>query len=214
MEPAARAADAQQAPRRRGRYSKQRRKRSGRRPAPVRRPPAADEPPTPTQEGERQQEGQRQPVRLAHSCGATITTTGRILHTTATPRPCPAPAPAPERDRTATVATLVPALRRQPIAALYPALTEECVAVLHRWKGRFDGRVWTRMTKHGTDRTPRCVKEFNECAPVVEAVRKQVAVLSAGDSDGGAEPVTIVDLCSGFGFLGSQPQPPSSPPAS
>ena len=176
----------------RGRYSKQRRqrkkkKKSSAAPARARRPAAAPAAPA-----------QRAVVR--HSSGVTISTNARMLRSTVAPT-IAAPELAVPHDRTVSVATLAVALRQQQIASLYPQLTEECVAVLARWKARFSLGVWTRMTKHGTDRTPRCVKEMNECAPVVVAVRDAVQQRrAAGDAD--ATPVTIIDLCSGFGFLG------------
>jgi hypothetical protein len=133
-------------------------------------------------------------VVVRHSIGLTIESNAKLVHTTASLTRHSATA----RDRTVSVATLVGALRQQPISTLYPELTEEYVGVLTRWKDRFSPVVWTRMTKHGTDRTPRCVKEMNECAPVVIAVREAIRRRASADS----APTTIVDLCSGFGFLG------------
>lgn len=134
-------------------------------------------------------------VVVRHSSGLTIETNAKLVHSTASlTRHSATP-----RDRTVSIATLVGALRQQPISTLYPELTEEYVGVLTSWKERFSPAVWTRMTKHGTDRTPRCVKEMNECAPVVVAVREALRRRASDESE---PPATIVDLCSGFGFLG------------
>lgn len=135
---------------------------------------------------------------IRHSSGLTIETNARLVHSTAALATSRSSAP---RDHTVSVATLAAALRQQPISTLYPQLAEEYVGVLTRWKDRFSPAVWTRMTKHGTDRTPRCVKEMNECAPVVVAVRDAIKSRCAS-ATGALPPVTIVDLCSGFGFLG------------
>lgn len=46
-------------------------------------------------------------------------------------------------------------------------------------------------------RRERVLKEMNECAPVIHVVMDAVSRLALD----GDEKLTIVDLCSGFGFL-------------
>lgn len=174
----------------RGRYSKQRRRK--------RDPAASDR--TNTTVGSSHAGGAAAArgsasVVIRHSTGLTIETSATCVHSTAVLARNSTP-----RDHTVSIATLAGALRQQPISTLYPELTEEYIGVLTRWKDRFSPAVWTRMTKHGTDRTPRCVKEMNECAPVVVAVRD--ALKRRASAETAPPPATIVDLCSGFGFLG------------
>jgi len=90
--------------------------------------------------------------------------------------------------------------RGLPSAKLFPELVEEMLQVLPRWAERFTPVVWARMLKVGDGaafRAPRLVKELNEVVPVVAALRTWIAQ----ESEQFEAPCTVVDLCSGFGFL-------------
>lgn len=193
-----------------GRYSKQRRRKKDRSTTSNSTQPTVpgqQHATTPGNEASSTRSGRRPPaagvgtaasggsVIVTHSTGLKIETNATLVESTAVLTRQPAP-----RKHTVSVSTLAAALRQQPISTLYPDLTEEYVGVLARWKDRFSQAVWTRMTKHGTDRTPRCIKEMNECAPVVIAMRD--ALNRRASAESAPPPATIIDLCSGFGFLG------------
>mmetsp|Transcript_24548 Transcript_24548/g.73679 ORF Transcript_24548/g.73679 Transcript_24548/m.73679 type:complete len:380 (-) Transcript_24548:16-1155(-) len=101
----------------------------------------------------------------------------------------PAQRAASERDFTAWLAA---ELETAPNRETYADLYAESAAAVVRWRRRFHGnpKLWQRLAKE------RLVKEVVECAPVVAATRDFVAARPAG-----APPVTIVDLCSGKGYL-------------
>ena len=89
-------------------------------------------------------------------------------------------------------AWLAESLAEAPRRDLYGPLYEECAEAVVRWRRRFygDPALWKRLMKE------RVVKELIECAPVIAATRDFVA--ASGDP---ARRVTIVDLCSGKGYL-------------
>mmetsp|Transcript_33784 Transcript_33784/g.73850 ORF Transcript_33784/g.73850 Transcript_33784/m.73850 type:complete len:532 (-) Transcript_33784:183-1778(-) len=91
------------------------------------------------------------------------------------------------------VTWLVDELKQKPVFTLYPEITEKAIRVITTWSTRFDSRVWARFTRRG-----RVVKELNECAPVIDAMLKMVEKMTLQPG----QKLTIVDLCSGFGFLG------------
>eukprot|EP00958_Prasinococcus_capsulatus_P026682 scaffold4958_cov406-Prasinococcus_capsulatus_cf.AAC.16 len=64
--------------------------------------------------------------------------------------------------------------------------------MLRRWQTVFSPTVFARITKHHRQQS-RFAKELNEAAPVLEWTRHVVAQMKTK--------VTIVDICSGFGFL-------------
>jgi hypothetical protein len=76
----------------------------------------------------------------------------------------------------------------------YPELIEECVDVMKRWKTNMPKAVWLRVMKAG-----RLAKELNESAPVIVQTREWVNALKVSRPEDRA---VIVDLCSGFGYLG------------
>lgn len=75
----------------------------------------------------------------------------------------------------------------------YCQVYEDSAAAITSWRRRYRGNpmLWKRIFKKD-----RVIKELIESAPIIESV-KQV-VQSFQDSD---EKVTIVDLCSGKGYL-------------
>ena len=85
--------------------------------------------------------------------------------------------------------------------ATHGAILEECCAVAAAWRDRFWERktLWSRI-RHGR----RLAKELAEIAPVIAAVRAALASTAAGGRGFAADApkATIIDLCSGFGYLG------------
>lgn len=78
-----------------------------------------------------------------------------------------------------------------PMAERSPGLTAAAVEVVRGWHERLEPTSWRRVRK-------RVAKELNECGPALEWLQAEVPRLSR--CHGGA-PVTIVDLCSGFGIF-------------
>ena len=77
----------------------------------------------------------------------------------------------------------------------YPEIYERAVTILEKWRRSFPKGVWIRVVKSG-----RIAKELNECAPVIQHAMDRVAKMpTPTDPD---ERATIIDLCSGFGYLG------------
>ena len=68
---------------------------------------------------------------------------------------------------------------------------------MRRWRDEMPKHVWLRLVKSG-----RVAKELNECAPVIDRclrfLDERVPVPPADP----AERVNVLDLCSGFGYLG------------
>ncbi len=81
------------------------------------------------------------------------------------------------------------ALRAAPNQAAYGQTYLDSAAAVVRWRRRYRGnpKLWNRLMKD------KVVKELVECAPVVAACRDYV--------DAHTKPVTVVDLCSGKGYL-------------
>ncbi|CAK0834251.1 unnamed protein product [Prorocentrum cordatum] len=113
--------------------------------------------------------------------------------------PCLAARPAVLDAVTSNVTKALAAeLRRLPVDALFPQLTD-VVEVLEKWHRRFPLRIWKRFVrvyKGAAHQTPCVLKEFNECAPVIDRVRAWIATLPED-----APPATVIDLGAGFGFL-------------
>ena len=82
-------------------------------------------------------------------------------------------------------------LQKLPFARLYPDIAERAVGIIASWRTRLGKAAWTR-----TMRRHRIFKELNEIAPVIARVEAELGRRAAD-----APPVTIVDLCSGFGYL-------------
>ena len=97
----------------------------------------------------------------------------------------------PDLDGEAAFAAwLDEALSKAPNQAAYAATYAASVAAVVKWRRRYRGnpKLWNRLMKD------KVVKELVECAPVVAACRDYVEALSG-------PPTTIVDLCSGKGYL-------------
>lgn len=89
-------------------------------------------------------------------------------------------------------------MRSCPIYEQYEEVFEEGIQVITKWTERFRSRsdIWARFIKTTDQQISRVVKEFIEAAPVIARVRASVCTLTPSK-----EKVTIVDLCSGFGFM-------------
>ena len=94
-----------------------------------------------------------------------------------------------------TVTWLEHEMSTMRIATEYPDLFLRSVEVLRKWRASFPKAVWTRVIKSG-----RVAKELNECAPVVARVEKRVRAMAVPADE--TERVNVIDLCSGFGYLG------------
>ncbi|KOO35758.1 hypothetical protein Ctob_011048 [Chrysochromulina tobinii] len=87
-------------------------------------------------------------------------------------------------------------LRSSPVYATHSALLDECCDIAARWRARF----WERKALWGRIRRGRrLAKELAEVAPVIARTR---AAIEALDLPEGSPKVVILDLCSGFGYLG------------
>eukprot|EP00977_Amphora_coffeiformis_P026180 scaffold24543_cov195-Amphora_coffeaeformis.AAC.3 len=100
-------------------------------------------------------------------------------------------------------------LQQHPLAVVYPhlfAAAPECVV---KWRQRYrgDAAVWKRLFHKD-----RVMKEFIEAVPVMDAVQRFVSAADMNDYDDNEKKFTIIDLCSGKGFLSmflSELLPPS-----
>ena len=95
-----------------------------------------------------------------------------------------------------TVSWLEQEMSTMRIATDYPDVLSKCVEVLRKWRASFPKSVWVRVIKSG-----RIAKELNECAPVIERVVRHVEE-TVGEPNDPSQRVNVVDLCSGFGYLG------------
>ena len=85
-------------------------------------------------------------------------------------------------------------LRACAAYAAHAELIEKCCAIAAKWRSRFWERkaLWCRIR-----RGRRLAKELAEVLPVITRVLS--AIEEAGDD---SPPLVIVDLCSGFGYMG------------
>ena len=94
-----------------------------------------------------------------------------------------------------TVSWLAQEMRAMMIYRDYRDIYERALAILDKWRRSFPKSVWIRVVKSG-----RIAKELNECAPVIKHALDRVAKMPVpADPD---ERATVIDLCSGFGYLG------------
>lgn len=75
----------------------------------------------------------------------------------------------------------------------YPHTSRHVVEVACGWRTRFPGQLWARLARNSC---ATLIKEAREAVPVIAFVQQRVAELNVADG-----PVTILDLCSGLGFL-------------
>ena len=87
-------------------------------------------------------------------------------------------------------------LKHMPVGKMYPDLVDKATEIVKKWKVDFPLSVWTRTVKGD-----RVAKEFNESAPVIARMLKFVDEEFEKPENEGRR-ITIVDLCSGFGYLG------------
>ena len=109
-------------------------------------------------------------------------------------------------ERQASIENLVATLRTLPCARLYPQLTAAFEPILARWRVRFPDHVWQRFVKipqGAAFGVARVLKEWNESCPVLQELLAHIEELRHNVCGSGSAvgPVTIIDLCSGFGFL-------------
>lgn len=100
------------------------------------------------------------------------------------------------RDDEAWLGWLRLEVQQSPAYSQYHELLEECCSIAATWRKRFWERkgLWSRI-RHGS----RLAKELSEAAPVLARAKAQVEALELDPT----EPrVTVIDLCSGFGYLG------------
>ena len=85
-------------------------------------------------------------------------------------------------------------LQSCPAWQTHAAILDECATIATGWRARFwaDRPLWNRIR-----RGRRLAKELAESAPVLQQARAAVAALPEG-----GPPLVILDLCSGFGYLG------------
>lgn len=108
-----------------------------------------------------------------------------------------APLPPPPLENAAWEAWLREAVRSCPAyqtSEENAALLEQCCAIAAKWRARFwdhPRSLWSRIR-----RGDRLVKELCECIPVLVRTRDTVAALPPD-----TKPITVLDLCSGFGYL-------------
>jgi hypothetical protein len=107
-----------------------------------------------------------------------------------------APVDDPDKAWGDTVTWLEQEMSTMRIATDYPDILSKCVEVLRKWRASFPKSVWVRVIKSG-----RIAKELNECAPVIDRVVRHVEE-TVGEPKDPNERVNVVDLCSGFGYLG------------
>jgi hypothetical protein len=121
------------------------------------------------------------------------------------PEPEPEPEPEPDwgDDPNAYAEWLAAAdgpLLSSRAGRAFPQLARRCAAVVGRWRARFSREVWQRALKRG-----RLLKELQESLPVIARVlehfKQQLGAASSSSGESVTAAVTILDLCSGFGYL-------------
>ena len=129
--------------------------------------------------------------------GLTAVTTARVPPLGRVPAPALVAMSTPtaagaHSDEDAFSEWLLEKLAAAPGAEEYAALFSDMHASVLRWRRRYRGnaRLWKSIMK-----ADRVVKELVEAAPVLAAAREVVAAGAPG------ERFTIVDLCSGKGFV-------------
>lgn len=100
-----------------------------------------------------------------------------------------------------TPSNLAEHAQKLPIAKRDPELLARGLEAIARWHERFPPAVWSRITKTGgegaTRRMPKVLKELDEISPILRQVEGWLETLPADSA-----PARVVDLCSGYGFLG------------
>jgi len=81
-------------------------------------------------------------------------------------------------------------LLRTPAAYEYPEQAAQAAHVINKWQESMEPVLFARVAR------ARLTKELAEALPVVHAVQEHLAALPLE-----AGPVTIIDMCSGFGYL-------------
>eukprot|EP00435_Cladocopium_sp_Y103_P008782 s361_g2.t1 len=76
----------------------------------------------------------------------------------------------------------------------FPSLCLRLAEVASSWRRRFDPQLWGRLAR---DKCSTLIKEAREAVPAIDFVQQRMKDLDERDGK-----ITIVDLCSGLGFLG------------
>ena len=105
-------------------------------------------------------------------------------------------------------------VRECSLYSSYQDIFEEGIDIILKWRTRFAERpdIWNRFIKaKAGGNSIRIVKEFCESVPVIDSVRRSIKQMQTEESILKEEnkdlshvtpnKVTILDLCSGFGFL-------------
>ena len=85
-------------------------------------------------------------------------------------------------------------LKQTKSYAMNPELAERCIDVVEGWRERFPKHLWLRLLGGGS-RAQRLVKELLEALPVIARVLDHI------QDNRLEQPITLLDLCSGFGYL-------------
>ena len=82
-------------------------------------------------------------------------------------------------------------LPQTAVAQAFPTEAADATRAAEAWGARMPPAVYARVCKG-----PRLLKEMQEALPVLHTVRSHLDTLDPADG-----PVTVLDLCSGFGYL-------------
>ena len=90
-------------------------------------------------------------------------------------------------------------LDRLPIATRYPAVLAACRPIIQLFHDSFsecDAALWSRMKR-------AIPKELNESAFIIDEMMTLLDGydINAGDDGGDLRPYTVIDVCSGVGYL-------------
>ena len=82
------------------------------------------------------------------------------------------------------------------VRELYPTVFLQVAEAVRKWRQRYHGNssLWNRLFK-----PQRVLKEVVESVPVIQVVQEWME--KQNDTTAGAHPITILDLCSGKGYL-------------
>eukprot|EP00242_Pyramimonas_sp_CCMP2087_P018242 CAMPEP_0198198014 /NCGR_PEP_ID=MMETSP1445-20131203/1543_1 /TAXON_ID=36898 /ORGANISM="Pyramimonas sp., Strain CCMP2087" /LENGTH=450 /DNA_ID=CAMNT_0043867453 /DNA_START=72 /DNA_END=1420 /DNA_ORIENTATION=+ len=95
-------------------------------------------------------------------------------------------------DPKETDAWLQDQLRKNPIMTMYPAVALKAHRIVCGWQSRFQSKPWLRHFSRES-----LLKEICQCIPVLNAILESVKHIEVEEG----VKLTVVDLCSGYGFL-------------
>lgn len=100
----------------------------------------------------------------------------------------------PSADATSFAQWLAGGIADGCLGERFPETCATVSAVACAWRQRFPPALWARLAR---DSCSTLLKEAREAVPVIAFVRQRMAELDPQQG-----PVTLLDLCSGLGFLG------------